>query len=290
MYLLSVFLPLIGGLINVSPLARFVGHRGATIVAIACMVFAFLSSVVIYYEVVFMGCPVSIDVAGTWFSVGTFSAGWTFNYDILTANMLFTVTGVSMAVHLFACDYMRQDPHLNLFLGYLSFFTGFMCVLVAADNLLVMLVGWEGKNTNCPNDEYLLSACLIYKQNLSLTSPKIMPILTQLEQSGLNGFRNFYTPRIPALKRHGLHSSLFKQLMLGFLLGDGWFEKHGNGARLAISLTDRFADVAQWYLLLLYGLGYTDRLDLGLPLVRKSNKCKPYYQLRTFTFTSLLPY
>lgn len=144
MYLLSVFAPLIGGLVNVSPLARSIGHRGASIVAIACMVLAFISSVIVYYEVVFMGCSVSIDVAGTWFSVGSFGAGWTFNFDILTANMLFTVTGVSMAVHMYACDYMRQDPHLNLFLGYLSFFTGFMCVLVAADNLLVMLVGWEG--------------------------------------------------------------------------------------------------------------------------------------------------
>lgn len=144
MYLLSVFFPLLGGLINTTPLARYLGHRGSCIVAITSMIIAFLSSVVIYYEVVFMGCAVSIDVFGTWFSVGTFGASWTFNFDILTANMLFTVTGVSMAVHMYACDYMRQDPHLSLFLGYLSMFTGFMCVLVAADNLLLMLVGWEG--------------------------------------------------------------------------------------------------------------------------------------------------
>jgi NADH:ubiquinone oxidoreductase subunit 5 (subunit L)/multisubunit Na+/H+ antiporter MnhA subunit len=163
MYLLSVFFPLLGGLINASPVARFLGHRGSSIVAIFCMVVAFLSSVVIYYEVVFMGCAVSIDVFGTWFSVGTFGASWTFNFDILTANMLFTVTGVSMAVHMYACDYMRQDPHLNLFLGYLSFFTGFMCVLVAADNLLVMLVGWEGNLTLCPNGDYLL--CTVVMSN-----------------------------------------------------------------------------------------------------------------------------
>ena len=35
------------------------------------------------------------------------------------------------------------------------------------------------------------------------------------------------------------------------------------------------------------GLGYTDRLDLGAPLVRKRKICKPYYQVRTFTFASL---
>lgn len=160
MYLLSVFLPLIGGLINTSPVARLLGHRGSTILAITCMLIAFVASIVVYYEVVFMGCAVSVDVFGTWFSVGTFTANWTFNFDVLTANMLFTVTGVSLAVHMYACDYMRQDPHLSLFLGYLSFFTGFMCVLVAADNLLVMLVGWEGSTNcpNCPNGVYMPSA------------------------------------------------------------------------------------------------------------------------------------
>ena len=108
------------------------------------MLVAFISSVMVYYEVVLMGCAVSVDVFGTWFSVGTLTANWTFNFDGLTASMLLTVTGVSLAVHIYACDYMRNDPHLSLFLGYLSFFTGFMCVLVAADNLLGMLVGWEG--------------------------------------------------------------------------------------------------------------------------------------------------
>ena len=317
MFLLSVFSPLLGGLINASPVARFLGHRGSSIVAVTCMLIAFLSSVVVYYEVVFMGCAVSFDVAGTWFSVGSFGANWSFNFDILTANMLFTVTSVSLAVHMYACDYMRQDPHLNLFLGYLSFFTGFMCVLVAADNLLVMLVGWEGKQIQCPNGDYNCTTAI---------------------SCFLTNKRKFYTARIPAEKRYGLHTFLFKQLLTGFLLGDGWLEKHGKGARLAISLTERFVDVAQWYQLLLYGLGYTlnknvmcrpahnylnsavvvadishnnsfpvlvatlltqrlfkakalnNRLELKDRFKRKKSNTKPYYLIKTFSFTSLLPF
>nr|YP_007507244.1 LAGLIDADG endonuclease [Gonium pectorale]BAM85931.1 LAGLIDADG endonuclease [Gonium pectorale] len=102
--------------------------------------------------------------------------------------------------------------------------------------------------------------------------------------------RKFYTGRIPANKRHGLHCFLFKQLLVGFMLGDGWLEKHGKGVRLAISLTEKFKDVAQFYLVLLYGLGYTNKFELGLPLVRKNKTTKPYYQIKTFTFESLLPY
>jgi NADH-ubiquinone oxidoreductase chain 5 len=55
--------------------------------------------------------------------------------------MLFTVTSVSLAVHLFAAVYMRADPHFTLFMSYLSLFTFFMLVLVTGDNLMVMLVG-----------------------------------------------------------------------------------------------------------------------------------------------------
>lgn len=50
-------------------------------------------------------------------------------------------------------------------------------------------------------------------------------------------------------------------------------------------------DVAQWYkLLLLYGLGYVSILELGAPLKRNPLNCKGYYQIKTFTFSSLLSY
>jgi NADH:ubiquinone oxidoreductase subunit 5 (subunit L)/multisubunit Na+/H+ antiporter MnhA subunit len=55
--------------------------------------------------------------------------------------MLLTVTSVSLAVHIYAVVYMRNDPHLSLFMSYLSLFTFFMLVYVCGDNLLVMLVG-----------------------------------------------------------------------------------------------------------------------------------------------------
>jgi NADH:ubiquinone oxidoreductase subunit 5 (subunit L)/multisubunit Na+/H+ antiporter MnhA subunit len=58
--------------------------------------------------------------------------------------MLFTVTLVSLCVHIYSYDYMNSDPHLPRFMSYLSLFTGFMLVLVSADNMLQMLVGWEG--------------------------------------------------------------------------------------------------------------------------------------------------
>jgi NADH:ubiquinone oxidoreductase subunit 5 (subunit L)/multisubunit Na+/H+ antiporter MnhA subunit len=39
---------------------------------------------------------------------------------------------------------MEFDPHLPRFMSYLSFFTFCMLILVTANNLLQMFVGWEG--------------------------------------------------------------------------------------------------------------------------------------------------
>ena len=222
MYLIPIASCFLASFFNGSIIARAMGQRGAVVVGIVCLIVAFVSSALIWIEVVVMGCPVSLDLWGSWFHVGSFHASWTMNFDMLTAHMLFTVTGVSMAVHMYAADYMRSDPHQNLFMSYLSMFTAFMLVLVAADNLMLMLVGWEGELTDCPNG-ICLQCCGIFT-------------------------RGFYTARKPAVKRHGLHSYLFKQLLFGFMLGDGWLEKHGQGVRLGISLTERFADVAQWYI------------------------------------------
>jgi proton-translocating NADH-quinone oxidoreductase chain L len=144
MYLVPLAACFISSLFNGSMIGRALGHRGGVVIAISCLAVAFVSSLLIWIEVCIMGCPVSIDLWGPWFNVGSFNANWTLNFDLLTAHMLLTVTGVSFAVHMYASDYMRSDPHQNLFLSYLSLFTAFMLVLVAADNLVLMLVGWEG--------------------------------------------------------------------------------------------------------------------------------------------------
>jgi len=125
-------------------ISRNIGHRGVAVFSILCLSLAFLSSAIIWIDLYIGSSPVWIDLFGPWFEVGTVTASWIFYYDLLTAHMLFTVTCVSLAVHIFAIVYMRGDPHLALFMSYLSLFTFFMLVYVCADNLLVMLVGWEG--------------------------------------------------------------------------------------------------------------------------------------------------
>jgi proton-translocating NADH-quinone oxidoreductase chain L len=112
--------------------------------SISCLLVSFVWSILIWYEVAIASSEVYIDVFGTWFSVGSINVSWSVYIDLTTAHMLLTVTSVSLAVHCYATVYMKADPHLSLFMSYLSLFTFFMVMLVCSDNLVGMLVGWEG--------------------------------------------------------------------------------------------------------------------------------------------------
>lgn len=144
MYLLPLISTLFSGIFSGSMLARFYGHRGTGVINVLCLFVAFVSSLLMWYEVVFASCEVYMDLFGAWFTVGSFNVYWSLYFDLTTVHLLLTVTSVSFAVHCYALVYMKSDPHLNLFMCYLSLFTFFMCVLVTGQDLIVMLVGWEG--------------------------------------------------------------------------------------------------------------------------------------------------
>lgn len=55
--------------------------------------------------------------------------------------MLIVVSSVSFCVHVYSGSYMENDPHIPRFMAYLSLFTGFMLVLVTANNYLQMFLG-----------------------------------------------------------------------------------------------------------------------------------------------------
>jgi NADH-ubiquinone oxidoreductase chain 5 len=144
MYLLPLVGTLLSGVFSGSTLARFYGHRGAGVCSVLCLFVSFVSSLLMWYEVVFASSEVFIDLFGSWFTVGSFNVYWALYFDLTAVHLLLTVTSVSFAVHCYALVYMKSDPHLNLFMCYLSLFTFFMCVLVTGQDLIVMLVGWEG--------------------------------------------------------------------------------------------------------------------------------------------------
>lgn len=53
------------------------------------------------------------------------------------------ITGVGTLVFLYASEYMKGDPYLDRFYGYLSLFMGAMLGLVLSDNVISLFIFWE---------------------------------------------------------------------------------------------------------------------------------------------------
>jgi NADH-quinone oxidoreductase subunit L len=80
----------------------------------------------------------------TWMSAGVFRIDVAFTVDALSSVMLLVVTGVGTLIHIYSIEYMKRDFGFARYFAYLNLFMFSMLVLVLADNLLVMFVGWEG--------------------------------------------------------------------------------------------------------------------------------------------------
>jgi NADH-quinone oxidoreductase subunit L len=73
-----------------------------------------------------------------------FNAQWAMLMDPLSAVMLGVVTGVGFLIHVYSTGYMAHEGGYYRFFGYLNLFMFSMLVLVLANNLLLLFVGWEG--------------------------------------------------------------------------------------------------------------------------------------------------
>lgn len=80
----------------------------------------------------------------TWMAVGNFDIAFRLALDGLSLTMLSVVTSVGFFIHLFASWYMRGEEGYSRFFAYTNLFIASMVILVLADNLLLMYLGWEG--------------------------------------------------------------------------------------------------------------------------------------------------
>jgi NADH-quinone oxidoreductase subunit L len=87
----------------------------------------------------------AVEKQWTWFELGGgVELEFGMNYDFLAGVMFLVVTTVSLLVHIYSVGYMHDDNRYTWFYAALSLFTASMLFLVIANNLLQMLVGWEG--------------------------------------------------------------------------------------------------------------------------------------------------
>ncbi len=85
-----------------------------------------------------------VDRVYPWIHAGSLMVDVAFRLDALSAVMILVVTGVGFLIHVYSAGYMGEDPDFARYFAYLNLFAGSMLILVLADNLPLLFVGWEG--------------------------------------------------------------------------------------------------------------------------------------------------
>jgi NADH-quinone oxidoreductase subunit L len=84
------------------------------------------------------------QVLWTWMDVDGFAPTIGFYLDAVSVVWVLVITGVGFLIHLYSTEHMEHDEGYTRFFMYLNLFVASMLVLVLADNLLLLYLGWEG--------------------------------------------------------------------------------------------------------------------------------------------------
>ncbi len=101
-----------------------------------------------------LSCALNLSLAPTgsvysqtlwsWIEVGGLQPTITFYLDGLSLVMMLVVTCIGFLIHLYASGYMYPDRDYSRFFAAMNLFLAAMLILVMADNLLLLYLGWEG--------------------------------------------------------------------------------------------------------------------------------------------------
>jgi len=79
-----------------------------------------------------------------WINAGNLKVNISFSLDALSLVFCFVITFVGFLIHIYSIGFMEKDEGFTRFFAYMNLFIGSMLVLVLADNILLMYLGWEG--------------------------------------------------------------------------------------------------------------------------------------------------
>ena len=118
--------------------------RYVEIIGVGSIFLALLLTVMVAIE--YLNKPISayVQTLWVWMDVGTFRPKVALYLDHLSLIMLFVITGVGFLIHLYSAGFMEEDPDYSRFFAYMNLFVCAMLILVLADNLVLLYLGWEG--------------------------------------------------------------------------------------------------------------------------------------------------
>ncbi len=145
--------PLLAALVNIF-FGRRIGKPAAGYLGALAVGLSFLIAVAIFaglYQLPAEERSVTVTL-WSWIKIGTFAPDFALYVDPLSTLMILVVTGVGSLIHVYAIEYMKlDDEHHGLdtrryvrFFVYVNFFIIAMLILVLANNMVLLYMGWEG--------------------------------------------------------------------------------------------------------------------------------------------------
>ncbi len=136
-------LPFLGALILVL-FSRAIGKTGVSLIGCGSVGIAALITLIAGGQFIGGGWQQFTLPLWNWLSIGDFNIGITLHLDALSLAFTFVITFVGFLIHLYSTGYMADDPDYARFFACMNLFVGSMLMLVLADNLLLLYLGWEG--------------------------------------------------------------------------------------------------------------------------------------------------
>lgn len=142
--LIAALLIPLGGFLFLMFSSDSIGRKGAGWIGSATVFASFVCFVVLLLQSLSAGeAPLTVTV-GDWLKTAGIDASFTLHLDNLAFLMAFIITGVGFLIHVYSIGYMEEDSHCPRFFAVMNLFIFSMLLLVLADNLLLLFVGWEG--------------------------------------------------------------------------------------------------------------------------------------------------
>lgn len=122
---------------------RWLQPAQVTTLTLAATGLAVFGAVLALTQVIADATPKVVSL-GTWFPLGPTEAAFSFQIDRLSSLMAMLITSFGLVIARFSVNYMHNEEGHTRYFSVYALFISTMLVLVLADNLVLMFLGWEG--------------------------------------------------------------------------------------------------------------------------------------------------
>ncbi len=135
---LGLFAPLMGFLILLT-FSSSISRRIAELIACATVLISFIS-----FASLASPLDPQIYTLFSWIPVNEINADFSVHIDSLSIVMTLIITGVGFLIHVYSIGYMELEEDFARYFACMNLFVFSMLLLVLAEHLLVLFIGWEG--------------------------------------------------------------------------------------------------------------------------------------------------